>query len=147
MEIIEPRAASLPLLTGLQALVAQLSPRTQLTLDRLAAIVASPAVRLLVATPAPDAYVGTLSLVLIPLPTGIRARIEDVVVDIDHRRLGIARALTTRAIQLAADARARDVDLTARPHRSGAQSLYESLAFEMRDTTVFRRRLGASTTT
>jgi ribosomal protein S18 acetylase RimI-like enzyme len=141
LEIIEPSAASPALHAGVQALIVQLSPSTEITPDHLSALIDSPAVRLLVATPAPEMYVGTLSLVLIPLPTGVRARIEDVVVDTGYRGLGIGRALTERAVTLAADAGARDIDLTTRSHRKAAQSLYESLGFERRETAVLRRSL------
>ncbi|MFD7948746.1 GNAT family N-acetyltransferase, partial [Streptomyces sp. NPDC059744] len=37
-----------------------------------------------------DAIVGTLTLVLLPLPSGLRARVEDVVVDSTARGRGVA---------------------------------------------------------
>lgn len=49
----------------------------------------------------PDAIVGTLTLVLFPIPTGLRARIEDVVVDDSTRGQGIGAALTKEALRLA----------------------------------------------
>ncbi|MEV5428250.1 GNAT family N-acetyltransferase [Streptomyces sp. NPDC052701] len=82
--------------------------------------------------------VGTLTLVLFPLPSGHRARVEDVVVDSAARGRGIAAALTRRALELAREAGARTVDLTSRPDREAANRLYERLGFTARDSTVFR---------
>ena len=45
-----------------------------------------------------DVIVGMLTLVTFPLPSGLRARIEDVVVDQDARGQGVGTALTMAAI-------------------------------------------------
>ena len=45
--------------------------------------------------------VGMLTLVTFPLPSGLRARIEDVVVDQDARGRGVGTALTMAALDLA----------------------------------------------
>ena len=87
--------------------------------------------------------VGTLTLVVFPIPTGVRAWIEDVVVDASARgkEYGGARvgeALTVEAIRLAGQAGARSVDLTTRPTRVAAGKLYERLGFEQRDSRVYR---------
>ncbi|MEU8662150.1 GNAT family N-acetyltransferase [Actinoplanes philippinensis] len=82
--------------------------------------------------------VGTLTLVTFPIPTGLRAWIEDVVVDEQARGLGVGAALTTEAVRLARTAGARTVDLTSRPAREAANRLYERLGFEIRDSKVFR---------
>ncbi|MFC9633866.1 GNAT family N-acetyltransferase [Streptomyces mirabilis] len=82
--------------------------------------------------------VGTLTLVMFPLPSGLRARVEDVVVDSAARGQGIAAVLTRRALELAREAGARTVDLTSRPDREAANRLYERLGFVARDSTVFR---------
>ncbi|MBY8877637.1 GNAT family N-acetyltransferase [Actinacidiphila acidipaludis] len=86
--------------------------------------------------------VGTLTLVLLPLPSGLRARIEDVVVDDAARGRGIAGLLTREAVRLACEAGARTVDLTSRPDRAAANRLYERLGFAARESTVFRLPLG-----
>jgi ribosomal protein S18 acetylase RimI-like enzyme len=64
--------------------------------------------------------VGFLSLVMFPIPTGIRAWIEDVIVDKTARGQGIGEALTKKALGLAEAAGARTVDLTTRPQREAA---------------------------
>jgi ribosomal protein S18 acetylase RimI-like enzyme len=85
--------------------------------------------------------VGMLTLALFRLPSGVRAWIEDVVVDESARRLGAGRTLVEAALKLATDAGAPSVDLTSRPSRESARRLYETMGFEERTTTVFRRVL------
>lgn len=87
---------------------------------------------------ADGAIVGTLTLVMIPLPTGLRAHVEDVVVDDAARGRGIGAALTNEAVRLARLAGARTVDLTSRPSRAAANRLYERLGFQRRESQVYR---------
>jgi ribosomal protein S18 acetylase RimI-like enzyme len=81
---------------------------------------------------------GVLTLVLFPIPTGLRAWIEDVVVDEGARGRGIGGALLQEAVRLARAAGARTVDLTSRPSREAANRLYERLEFQLRDSKVYR---------
>ncbi|HEY1636338.1 MAG TPA: GNAT family N-acetyltransferase [Acidimicrobiales bacterium] len=106
----------------------------------LAEIVASPATTLLVARPPEGGIVGTLTLVMFRIPTGMRAWIEDVVVDDGARGRGVGEALNEEAIRRAAAAGVRSVDLTSRPSREAANRLYRRLGFELRDTNVYRHR-------
>ncbi|MCZ0991539.1 GNAT family N-acetyltransferase [Streptomyces diastatochromogenes] len=85
-----------------------------------------------------EAIVGTLTLLLSPLPSGLRARIEDVVVDSGARGQGVAGLLTQEALRIAREAGARTVDLTSRPDRAAANRLYERLGFRARQSTVYR---------
>lgn len=89
-----------------------------------------------------DRIVGTLTLVVFPIPSGLRARIEDVVVDESARGQGAGAALTDEALRLARLAGARTVDLTSRPSRGAANRLYERLGFQPRDSRVYRFQLG-----
>ena len=89
----------------------------------------------------PDEIVGAMVLVLFPLASGVRAWIEDVVVDESVRGRGIGAALNRRAIELAREAGARTVDLTSRPTREAANRLYARLGFQRRDTNVYRLEL------
>lgn len=104
----------------------------------LAEIVASPATDLLVARNGEGTVVGSLTLVVFRIPTGVRAWIEDVVVDGDARGQGIGEALNRSAMDLAAERGARTVDLTSRPTRETANRLYRRLGFAPRDTNVYR---------
>ena len=85
--------------------------------------------------------VGMLTLVVFRIPTGIRAWIEDVVVDSAVGRRGVGEALTRAALDLAATYGAQTVDLTSRPSREAANRLYQKVGFEPRDTNVYRYRL------
>jgi ribosomal protein S18 acetylase RimI-like enzyme len=104
----------------------------------LAEMVRSPATVLLMARDAEKGLVGSLTLVLFRIPTGIRAWIEDVVVDEDARGRGVAEILCREALNRASAAGARTVDLTSRPSREAANRLYRRLGFVMRDTNVYR---------
>ena len=108
------------------------------TASELREIAESPATRLLVARGEDGAIVGTLTLALFRIPTGLRAWIEDVVVDQDARGKGIGEALSREALRLAAAARARTVDLTSRPEREAANRLYQRIGFAKRETNVYR---------
>jgi ribosomal protein S18 acetylase RimI-like enzyme len=81
---------------------------------------------------------GTLTLALFRIPTGLRAWIEDVVVDTEARGQGIGEALTRAAIQRAVAAGATTVDLTSRPSREAANRLYVRVGFTRRETNVYR---------
>lgn len=85
-----------------------------------------------------EAIVGTLTLVLLPVPSGLRGRVEDVVVDAAARGQGVAALLTQEALRIAREAGARTVDLTSRPDRAAANRLYERLGFRARESTVYR---------
>ncbi|WP_420311217.1 GNAT family N-acetyltransferase [Streptomyces sp. YS-B37] len=87
---------------------------------------------------AEGAIVGTLTLVMSPVPSGLRGRVEDVVVDSAARGRGIAALLLDEALRTARAAGARTVDLTSRPDRTAANRLYERLGFRVRESTVYR---------
>jgi ribosomal protein S18 acetylase RimI-like enzyme len=104
----------------------------------LGEVVSSPASILLVARTANGAIVGSLTLVVFRIPTGVRAWIEDVVVDESVRGKGVGAALSLDAVRRARAAGARTVDLTSRPSREAANRLYARLGFEERDTNIYR---------
>ncbi|WP_308294221.1 GNAT family N-acetyltransferase [Streptomyces sp. ST2-7A] len=79
-----------------------------------------------------------LTLVLLPLPSGLRARGEGVMVDGTGRGRGAAGLLTAEAPRIARETGARTVDLTSRPDREAANRLYERLGFRSRRSTVHR---------
>lgn len=85
--------------------------------------------------------VGSLTLVTFRIPTGVRAWIEDVVVDTSLRGKGIGEALTRAALERAAELGAKTVDLTSRPSREAANRLYQRVGFELRHTNLYRYNL------
>jgi ribosomal protein S18 acetylase RimI-like enzyme len=110
----------------------------------LAEIVASPASVLLVARDGSGAIVGSLTLALFRVPTGLLAWIEDVVVDESARGVGAGEALVHAAIDRADAAGAKTVDLTSRPSREAANRLYRRVGFELRTTNVYRWSAGSA---
>ena len=129
---------------AVNALVPQLSSSSPPpSSDELARIVEDPATTLFVAREG-DHIVGMLTLAAFRIPTAQRAFIEDVVVDEAARGTGVAAALVQAALDRAAELGARTVDLTSRPDREAANRLYQRMGFEVRETNVYRRTLGAS---
>jgi ribosomal protein S18 acetylase RimI-like enzyme len=104
---------------------------------RLGQMVSSPAITVLIARD-DGQIIGSLTLAMFPAPTGVRAWIEDVVVDDAARGQGVGGVLTREALRLAHEAGARTVDLTTRPSRAAAGRLYEREGFKQRDTRVYR---------
>ncbi len=82
--------------------------------------------------------VGTLTLVLYRIPTGLKAWIEDVVVDGSARGHGVGEALNEAALDEARARGAKAVSLTSRPSREAANRLYQRIGFSRRDTNVYR---------
>jgi ribosomal protein S18 acetylase RimI-like enzyme len=144
VEVTEVTEVTPELVEAFNRLIPQLSssnpPPTE---EELKAIVTSRASVLLVARdPEQDGQiVGSLTLVLFRIPTGVRAWIEDVVVDTDVRGRGVGAALNRHALDHARRAGAKTVDLTSRPSREAANRLYQRLGFEPRETNVYRYKL------
>jgi ribosomal protein S18 acetylase RimI-like enzyme len=130
-EVVEAFARLMPQLSATTV------PPDRAALDR---IVSSPAVTLLIAR-VDGRIAGTLTLVMFPIPTGLRAWIEDVVVDQAVGRKGVGTALSLEALRLARAAGAKTVDLTSRPSREAAGRLYEKVGFALRETRVYRYRV------
>ena len=139
VSVVEADRVDGELVEAFDRLVPQLSrsspPPTREQLDEM---VGAPGTRLLLARDEAGSIVGSLTLVVFRIPTGVRAWIEDVVVDESARRQGVGEALTRRACDVAAEAGARTVDLTSRPTREAANRLYARLGFRLRDTNVYR---------
>lgn len=105
--------------------------------ETLAFIARSEASHLLIAVEDGRIY-GSMTLVVFTIPTGIRAWIEDVVVDGDARGKGVGALLNQTALDMAKELGATTVDLTSRPSREAANRLYKRLGFEARETNVYR---------
>ena len=86
-----------------------------------------------------EKILGTMTLVVFRIPTGVRSWVEDVVVDKEARGQGIGEKLIRTAIERAKAEGAKTIDLTSRPSRVEAHRLYRRCGFEMRETCVFRR--------
>ncbi len=132
------RTADPELLAAMARLVPQLSRSAGApSAYDLETIVESPATMLFVAREGAQ-IVGSLTLAVFRTPTGVRAWIEDVVVETSARGAGVGSALVEGAVVAARRAEARTVDLTSRPDREDANRLYQRLGFERRETNVYR---------
>lgn len=141
VQIIEATAVTPELVAAFDRLIPQLSssnpPPTE---TELAVICESEASVLLLAVDREDAdrILGSLTLAWFRIPTGVRAWIEDVVVDESARGRGVGELLNLAALDRARNLGARTVDLTSRPSREAANRLYRRLGFVPRDTNVYR---------
>jgi ribosomal protein S18 acetylase RimI-like enzyme len=141
VEIIEAVEVTPELVEAFDRLVPQLSSSNAApTETELGAIVGSAASILLLAVDrdADDRILGSLTLAWFRIPTGVRAWIEDVVVDGEARGRGVGELLNRAALDRARGLGARTVDLTSRPSREAANRLYRRIGFEPRDTNVYR---------
>ena len=102
------------------------------------AIVSSESSTILIARDADGRIVGSMTLAMFRIPTGLRAWIEDVVVDGDARGMGVGQIINERALEMAREAGATTVELTSRPSREAANRLYLRMGFEIRQTNVYR---------
>jgi ribosomal protein S18 acetylase RimI-like enzyme len=135
----EALGATDELVEALAALVPQLSSSAPApTAAEIDEIAASPASTLFVARGLDGKVLGALTLATFRVPTGVRAWIEDVVVDDAARGRGVGAALVRAAIAKAEAAGSRTVDLTSRPSRQAANRLYQRLGFATRQTNVYR---------
>lgn len=81
--------------------------------------------------------VGAANLTVYRVPTGIRAIIEDVIVDESARGQGIGEALVQRLLDMAREKGARGVSLTSNPKREAANRLYQRMGFNRRETNSY----------
>lgn len=143
MQVSEVTEVSDALMDAFARLIPQLSSSNPPpSRDEVAEMVASEA-SILYAAEHEGQIVGSLTLVLFRIPTGVRAWIEDVVVDGEARGLGVGRALNETALERARQAGATTVDLTSRPSREAANRLYQRIGFVERSTNVYRYDLSA----
>jgi len=132
------------LIEAMANLVPQLSPgRVPPSGAELKSILGDDRVHLFVARSPDGAVHGAVALVFYRVPTGVRARIEDLVVSRSHRGLGLGRALMLRAMQAAREGQAHVLDLTSNPSRTRANALYLRLGFQRWETNVYRWELDA----
>ena len=141
MKVIEITEYSKTIEDGLVALLPQLSKTAKIpTSEKIKNLIEADTSRFLVAfdEEANDVIVGMLTLIVFRIPTGMRAWIEDVVVDSGQRGKGVGELLVKSAIESAKAAGAITVDLTSRPSREAANRLYRRCGFALRETNIYR---------
>jgi ribosomal protein S18 acetylase RimI-like enzyme len=138
----EATAVTDELIDAFARLIPQLSKSSPPpTPDELEELVTAPGTFLLIARGEDRRILGSLTLVIFRIPTGMRAWIEDVVVDESARGQGAGESLNRVALDLARREGCKTVDLTSRPSREAANRLYQRLGFVARDTNVYRYEL------
>lgn len=142
-EINEVKSRSDDLLPAIQRLLDQLSRKTHtITAKKLKSIIDSKDTHLFIARELENSVIcGMACIVFYHIPTGLKARIEDVAVDLQYRGYGLGRKLTEHTIQLARDLGAESVDLTSHASRQAANQLYQKLGFKPRETNVYNLSL------
>src|SRR5712691_1263976 len=125
-----------------QAALAKLLPQLNATLpiptmERLQAIVADPAVTLLLASDGND-IVGTTTVIVYTTPFWIKARLDEVVVDEASRGKGVGAALVEAALGVARASGAQVAELQSGVQREAANRLYPRMGFKRRETNVYR---------
>lgn len=142
MEIVRVTEVTDEIVEAFKFLTPQLSSSSAIPgRDQLAEIAANETLFLARDPAQGGRIVGSLTLVTFRIPTGIRAWIEDVVVDQAERGKGIGEALTRAALDRAAELGARTVDLTSRPSREAANRLYQKVGFKLRESNLYRYTL------
>ena len=133
--------ATVELLDAFHSLIPQLSTSSSpITMAELQEIVGDSATVVFVARDG-GVIVGLLTLAMFRIPTGMRAWIEDVVVDDSARGHGVGEGLNRAALDYAKAHGAITVDLTSRPSREAANRLYQRIGFVARETNIYRYTL------
>jgi ribosomal protein S18 acetylase RimI-like enzyme len=141
IEISEIQQADEAVLTSVNRLLPQLSKSAKLIdIKQLNRLTESECTRLYFAKEGTE-VLGMLSLVVFPIPTGIKAWIEDVVVDERARGKGVGKALMKKALAEAGNLGTKSIDLTSRPSRETANKLYQSIGYQERETNVYRYKI------
>jgi len=125
---------------NLVAVVARLLPqlteaRTPPTLEKLQETVTSQ--QLLVVRDDGGAIIGMTTLVLYRVASGLKGRIEDVIVDESARGRGIGDTLVREAMRRASEAGVLMLELNSMPYREAANRLYKRLGFVRKPTNVY----------
>ena len=123
---------------ALEKLLPQLSSSAEIPTSEYIAAMLNDKNTHLLAAEIDGATVGILSLVIVNIPTGRKAWIEDVVVDSDCRGQNIGFKLVEKAKEVAMNLGVKKIYLTSNPARQAAHRLYAKCGFEKYDTTLFR---------
>src|SRR5258708_38529641 len=106
------------------------------TMERIEALVADPAVPLLLAKDGRE-VVGTTTVIVYTTPFWIKARLDEVVVDEAARGKGVGAALVAAALDVAREKGVQVVELQSGLQREAANRLYPRMGFTLRETNVY----------
>jgi GNAT superfamily N-acetyltransferase len=124
--------------TALAHLLPQLNDKLPVpTMERIQALVADPAVTMLLAKDGRE-VVGTTTVIVYTTPFWIKARLDEVVVDAAARGKGVGAALVSAALDVARAKGAQVAELQSGVQREAANRLYPRMGFKLRETNVYR---------
>lgn len=132
--------ASDELLTAMRRLMVQLTAAPPPDMSELNEMLSSGATTLFLARQA-DEIIGMAALTVFRVPSGLKAWIEDVVVDEAQRGKGIGEALTVACIDHARNLGVSSIHLTSNPARVAANKLYQKLGFKRHETNLYHLKL------
>jgi GNAT superfamily N-acetyltransferase len=136
MKIEQIHEADEGLVEMFRALLPQLTEaRTPPTRGQLDDVVSNQT--LLVARDDEGNALGTLTFVLYRVASGIKGRLEDVIVDESARGQGVGEALVREGMRLANEAGVLMLELTSMQYRQSANRLYKRLGFVRKPTNVY----------
>jgi len=140
---IEPAIdASARVHAALARLLPQLNAQLPVpTMERLRAIIADPAVTLLIASDGAE-IVGTATVIVYTTPFWVKARIDDVVVDEAARGRGVGEALVKACLDVGRARGAQVAELQSGVQREAANRLYPRMGFKLRESNLYRLQLG-----
>lgn len=124
-------------------LMHQLSPKKnkKITKDYLNTLISEPNIKIFVEFDENQIITGIITVVIIKLLSGVKARIEDLVVLKKKRGKGIGKNLIKYSIIYCKKKNIQFIDLTSHPDKIEANNLYLKLEFKKGDTNVYRKYL------
>jgi GNAT superfamily N-acetyltransferase len=143
MRIEAVRHATREIEQALARLLPQLNPTLLVpTMERLQALMADPAVTLLVARDG-DSIVGTATVIVYTTPFWIKARLDEVVVDESARGKGVGEAIVNACLEVGRERGAQVAELQSGrgPAREVANRLYRRMGFQLRESNLYRINL------
>lgn len=85
-----------------------------------------------------DKVAGMIMAIIYRIPDSKKAYFDDLIVDDQFRKRGVATLLLEKAVATAKEHKASYIELTSNPKRIAAIRLYEKVGFKKRDTNVYR---------
>ncbi|MEX0916573.1 MAG: GNAT family N-acetyltransferase [Candidatus Spechtbacterales bacterium] len=85
--------------------------------------------------------IGMGTVVLVRVMSGVKARLEDIVVDEGYRGQGLGERITNELIETARSYKVSVIELTSKPERVAANALYQKVGFEKKDTNTYVLRV------
>lgn len=126
---------------AVQQLLDQLTPAPMVMSEaQLRAVIDSPVSHLFLLCDE-EQIAGMITVGIYCSPTGSKAWIEDVVVDRRFRGRGYGRQLVERAIDFARTQGVELLMLTSNPARTAANTLYQAIGFERKETNCYKLTL------